>query len=139
MKDLVTQIDTIVIKTEARMLAVMRQSIANVVEDAQTPVAKGGRMRVKTGFLRASGLASLNAAPSGPRVGDKKKTYAWEGESVNTVLAKMKIGDAFYFGWTAGYAKYREVFDGFLESAIQKWQNHVDTAVQYFRNKDMRP
>lgn len=137
MKDLVTQMDTIVIRTQARILAVVRQAISEVAEDAQTPVAKGGRMRVKTGFLRASGVASLNAAPTGPRSGDKKGTYTWDGETINTTLAKMKIGDAFYFGWTAYYAKYREVFDGFLETATQNWQTHVDKAVQFFRNKDM--
>ena len=135
-QDFETKIDEFVINSKERMLAVVRQSISNVVEDAKTPVAKGGRMRIKTGFLRASGGASLNAPPTGPRRGDPKGTYTWAAESVNTVLAKMKLGDAFYFGWTAHYAKYREVYDGFLESAAQKWQTHVDAAVARFRQKD---
>lgn len=137
-KDLSLQIDEIVINTKARMLAVLRQSISEVVEESQTPVDKGGRMRVKTGFLRSSGIASLNAPPNGPNKGDPKGSYTWNGESVNTVLAKLKLGDVFYFGWTARYAKHREVFDGFLESAIQNWQIHVNKAVQYFKNKDVR-
>lgn len=137
-RDFETQIDDFVINTKERLLAVTRQSISNVVEDAQVPVAKGGRMRVKTGFLRASGGASLNAPPTGASRGEKTKTYVWDGESVNTVLAKMKIGDVFYFGWTAHYAKYREAYDGFLEAAAQKWQSHVDAAVSYFRNKDAK-
>lgn len=137
-QDFTTQVDTFVINTKERMLAVVRQSISNVIEDVQTPVAKGGRMRVKTGFLRSSGGASLNAPPTGPTRGDPKRTYTWAAESINTVLAKMKLGDAFYFGWTAHYAKYREIYDGFLESGAQKWQTHVNAAVAYFKNKDLR-
>jgi hypothetical protein len=134
--DFETQIDTFVINTKERMLGVVRQSISNVVEETQTPTAKGGRMRVKTGFLRTSGGASLNAPPTGPTRGDKHKVYTWDADSVNVVLAKMKLGDAFYFGWTAHYAKYREIYDGFLEAASQNWQKHVDRAVARFKQKD---
>lgn len=137
MRDLKTQMDEIVINTKERMLAVVRTAISDTVEEAQTPVAKGGRMRVRTGFLRASGGAAINTAPTGPSRGDPKGNYTWKIESLNTVLSAMKLGDAFYFGWTANYAKYREVYDGFLESAVQNWQTHVNRAVNYFRNKDM--
>lgn len=138
MRDLQTKIDEFVINSNERMLAVVRQSISEVVEESQTPIAKGGRMRVKTGFLRASGTAALNALPSGPSKGDPKKSYTWMGESVNTVLAQIKIGDVFFFGWTARYAKIREVYDGFLETSLQNWQSHVDKAAAFFRNKDIK-
>jgi len=134
--DFETQIDTLVIKTEARLLAVTRQAIEELIEDVQTPVAKGGKMRVDTGFLRSTGLSSLNAPPTGVGSGEKDKKYLYSGEPVNLTLAKMKIGDSFYFGWTANYARHREVFDGFLETGLQKWQSHVDKAVQFFRDKD---
>lgn len=147
-----TVIDKFIINSKARLVAVMRQSISETIDDAQTTRFKGGQMRVDTGFLRASGVASLNSAPIGLTVGRKRQPgevgkplpdYAREeryskGESVNAVLAKLKIGDAFYFGWTARYAKYREAHDGFLETALQKWQSHVDKAVSYFKDKDMR-
>lgn len=133
-----TQINKIVINTEARLLAVTRQSISDLVEEVQTPVAKGGKMRVVTGFLRSTGLSSLNAPPSGPVKGDRKGKYLWSGEPVNITLGNMQIGDTFYFGWTARYAKFREIYDGFLESGLQNWQRHVDKAVQFFRDKDMR-
>lgn len=55
---------------------------------------------------------------------------------IGLVLNKMKIGDTFYFGWTAKYARYREAFDGFLESAIMNWQAIVDKEVAYHRNRD---
>ena len=44
MKNLVGDVDKFIINTEERMLAVARQSISAVIEDAQVPVAKGGRM-----------------------------------------------------------------------------------------------
>ncbi len=142
-----TQIDTIVVNTEQRLLNVMVTAIQAVGEDAQTPVAKGGKMRVDTGFLRASGVASLNAVPRGAVLGRRRlpgetgkplTDYIYDGEAFLLTLAKMKFGDVFYFGWTAKYAKYREAYDGFLESALQKWQSHVDKAVAYYKDKDMR-
>lgn len=140
--DFKSQIDQIVIRTEARLLAVVRGSIDSLIQDAQTPVVQGGKMRVDTGFLRNSGISSLNSPPSGEtrgrarRSGETGLLYQWNGEAVGVTLAKMKIGDTFYFGWTAVYAKYREAFDGFLEAAVQKWQYFVDKEVVYFRNKD---
>lgn len=139
--NLTSVIDKVVINTNARMLAVVRSAISDTIEQAQTPVAKGGRMRVKTGFLRASGGAALNAVPTGPRTGDRKAPdnyYSWKVESLNAVLARMKLGDTFYFGWTAHYAKIREVYDGFLETSVQNWQTQVNKAVQKFRNRDMK-
>lgn len=135
-KDLKTQMDKIVINTEQRMLNVVTKAIDDTVEDAQTPTGDGGRMRVDTGFLRFSGAAALNAAPTGPGRGDRKGRYTWNGEALNAVLARMKIGDAFYWGWTAKYARVREAYDGFLEIALQNWQTRVDAAVNYYRKKD---
>lgn len=126
-------IDKFVVDTEQKMLIVARESINAVVEEAQTPVSKGGKMRVLTGFLRSTGLASLNAPPRGPSVGDKTKTYTWNGDSIVAVLARMKLGDVFYFGWTANYAKYREVYDGFLDSALQNFQQHVNESIRRFK------
>lgn len=113
--------------SEERMLAVMQSSLQDVVDNVQQPVAKGGRMRVRTGFLRASGRASLQGFPSGPSVreSDVPNSYAWDGEAVSATLIKMKFGDTFYFGWTANYAAYRELYDGFLEGAMQNWARIV--------------
>lgn len=135
--DFSQQVDKIVINTEARMLAVARQSIQETIEDMQTPVAKGGKMRVKTGFLRSSGLSSLNTVPAGPGRGDKNGTFNFTGEQLAATLLKMKLGDIFIWGWTANYARYRERYDGFLEAGLQNWGKHVQNAVQFFRNKDL--
>ena len=43
-------------KGKNNLLAVVRDSISTTVETAQTPVKKGGKMRVDTGFLRSSSV-----------------------------------------------------------------------------------
>ena len=131
--DFKTQIDKFVVNTEKKMLVVVRESIEATIEDAQTSVDKGGKMRVKTGFLHASGLGQLGSMPSGPSKGDPKGKYVWTTDQLGVILASMKIGDVFYFGWTAKYARHREVFDGFLDSATMKWQSHVDESVRRFK------
>lgn len=134
------QINQFVDKTQQKLLNVARQAISDVIEESQTPVAKGGRMRVDTGFLRSSGVAALEEIPSGPTEGRKRakdeigELYKIDGTSVNIALAKMKIGQTFFFGWTAKYAKVRETYDGFLEAALQKWQNTVDIAIKKFES-----
>lgn len=67
-----TQIDQIIINTEQKLLNVIASSIDELVKQAQTPTAKGGKMRVDTGFLRNSGIASLNAPPVGQTVGRRR-------------------------------------------------------------------
>jgi hypothetical protein len=124
-KSFSAQVDEIIIKTEKRMLALARESIQRTVNDAQTPVKKGGKMRVDTGFLRASGQGSLNGMPIGPTRGDPKGTYPYDPQPMIAVLGSMQLGAVFHFGWTANYAKYREAYDGFLESALQKWPQTV--------------
>lgn len=121
------QVDAIIAKTEKRMTALARESIQRTIDDAQTPVGKGGRMRVDTGFLRASGQPSYNGMPSGPSRGERTEpdSYAPDTGAVTVALAKLEIGAIFYFGWTAAYAKYREAYDGFLGVAVQKWPDTV--------------
>ena len=136
-------IESFVRKTEARMKDVVFNSIVDVTEMAQTPVGKGGRMRVDTGFLRASGRASKNGFPSGPSVrppdapvGKYTGIYdSYDGQEINAVLLSMKLGDTFYFGWTANYAEYREAKDGFLDTAAQNWQQFVNARSERFRGK----
>lgn len=129
-KSFSAQIDDIIAKSEKRMLGVMRQSLQDTVNEAQTPVAKGGRMRVDTGFLRASGQASLNGMPSGPGRGARDGTYNFNENNVVVTLGNMKFGQTFFFGWTANYARYREMYDGFLITALQNWQKTVDHNVE---------
>ncbi len=122
-----------VASTIARMRALALQSTQELIDEVQTPVGKGGKMRVDTGFLRASGQLSLTGMPSGPSIGRKRAATDPEGallyETQDIAVAQIQgfeLGQTIYFGWTANYAKYREAYDGFLIAGIQNWQSIVD-------------
>lgn len=132
---LTTQVDSFVADTKEKLLAVMRDAIQTTVNEMQTPTAKGGKMRVLTSFLRSSGLASLEGVPAGESKPSENKAYEWTGDALAVVLSKMKLGDTFYWGWTANYAKYREAYDGFMESALMNWQRNVDASIGKLKNR----
>ena len=106
-------------------------------------MAKGGRMRVDTGFLRASGQASLTGMPTGPSRPPSEEPGAHYDDgspvpaSVVVTIASINVenGDKFYFGWTANYAKFREAKDGFLRLGVQRWQQIVDATVQRLKQR----
>lgn len=125
------KVDDFVRVSKERMEAVTKDAIQTLVEDAQLPVAKGGHMRVDTGFLRASGQYSLNGMPTGPsRPSDGVSTA-----DTTVMLAKLQVGGRIFFGWTANYAKYREYHDGFLGLAVQRWQSIVDESVRKLKQR----
>ncbi|QWY83156.1 hypothetical protein [Rhizobium phage RHph_X2_24] len=128
------EVDRIVVNTEKRMLMVMQQSLLNAVNEMQTPVAKGGRMRVDTGFLRASGQSSLNGMPTGPSR-NPGGSDNWNSGQTEATIGKITFGSVFFFGWTAEYAKYREAYDGFMSATLQNWQSIVDNVVAEARRR----
>jgi hypothetical protein len=107
--DFGAQIDAWVRQTEARTLAVLRESTQRVVSQAQS------RIPIDTGFARASVRASLSAMPPiNPNArGQKGASYGYSGGEVATVIAQAKLGDTIYIGWTAAYV-------GFLENGHSK-------------------
>ncbi len=121
-------------KVEGGVEAVFKESVHEVVEEMQTPVGQGGRMRVDTGFLRASLLASSTSMPainasSKPTEG---MAYSPDFAQVEAVIAGADTGDTLYFGYTAAYAGHREYgangqpADGFVRMAAQNWPIIVD-------------
>lgn len=134
--NLTTQIDRIVIRTQDRLLAVTKQALYDTISESQEPRAKGGRMPVVTGFLRLTGIAKLNGIPSGPSRGEKNKTYSWDENTILATISRLKIGDVFYFGWSAIYARKQNARHGFLDAALMNWQKHVNSAIAKFRRKD---
>ena len=114
------QVDAFVAQTEQRTTAVFKASAQDVLKDAQTPTAKGGRMRVKTGNLRNSHVSGLNGS-----------TSLSGADSYVLTIAQAKLGDKITGGWTANYAGYREFGargqapDFFLRGAAQKWPQIV--------------
>ena len=85
-------------KAQRRARDVARQSIQDVIEDAQTPKAKGGRMPVDTGFLRNSLVSGIDRNYGAP-----------SPESYVLTIAGLEIGDTAHFAWTAEYAMAQEL------------------------------
>jgi hypothetical protein len=113
-------------KSDARLTAIFRESAQRVISEAQTVRGEGGKMRVDTGFLRASGQASLTGWPSGP----SRRDEGLGSFDYAITIAGARVGQTIYFGWTAEYAGYREYEDGFMRSAAQNWQNIVSGVVR---------
>lgn len=112
----------------------MKQSVHDLLEEANTPVEKGGNMPVETGTLRASLLVTINE-PS-DRVlfqGDIEPA-----EDIEISIPAFEAGDTLYGTWTANYAGYVEYgtegdedTEGrapiyFLTQAAGNWQSIVD-------------
>lgn len=136
------KIVSFIVDVEEENLNIVREAIQDMVADMQTPRgAKGGKMPVDTGFLRWSGVAMLNAWPVGPVRGRKRNSkdtpnaplpeytsnYA---DELQIVLAKMELGDTFYWGWTAQYAYKQEMKCGFVDSATMNWDRYIQNAAK---------
>lgn len=112
-------------KAKRRAADIVRDAGQAVIEDAQTTVARGGRMPVDTGFLRNSLVSDLNGA----RVAEGEGGYV-------LALAQMQGGDVVRFGWTAEYALSIEYgargLPGrhFVGVAAARWQEFVDAAAR---------
>ena len=112
------QVARFVTRSKRTATAVFRESTERLIDQAQTPVGAGGRMRVDTGFLRASGQASLSGLPTGP-----SRREEGNGDfNYSMVIAGAELGGTIWFGWTAEYARIREYHDGFMRGAAQNWQ-----------------
>lgn len=113
------------------MEAVAKEAAQELAEEVTKPVAKGGRMRVDTGFLRNSLHAALNSIPSGesnPQEGYRKTDL--DLQPVVLVINKLKAGDRLVLGFTAAHARPREFKDFFVRGAAQNWDQHVDKAIK---------
>ena len=114
------QIDEFTRQTEARMMAVFKQSAQDVMREASKPVAQGGNMPVDTGFLRNSLTHEVDGS-----------ALAKGGDGYTLAIAQMKPGQAYRGTWTANYA--RAVHYGtrgragrmFAALAAQRWQEFV--------------
>lgn len=129
-KSFSAQVDAWIAKSERLSMAVLQQATQAVINDANTPVAKGGRMRVDTGFLRNSLKSKIGSMPSGTATAGN-----WSDSEVVLTLTRLQPGQVFYAGWLANYARPREHYDGFLRMAVQKWQEQVDAAARQLRQR----
>lgn len=148
------QVDDWVRKTEARMLAVFRESAQRIILEMQKvgPSVKnpgggaGGAMPVDTGFLRASLMTTLNNPDTTVKFKDDAiGAYVWQEGSVQLVILAARIGDSIYAVYTASYARrmeygfsgtdslgrtYNQSGYGFVRLAAQKWKQVVEEVVR---------
>lgn len=109
---------------------IVRQSIQDVSEIAQSPKAQGGRMPVDTGFLRNSYNAGIDGA-----------TTATGPAAYVAAVAGLEVGDTFNARWSAGYAMrmekgfagadalgrtYSQPGNFFMENALMQWSAIVE-------------
>lgn len=129
--DFAKQIDDWCKKAKGRIAAVAKTAAQKMADVANTPTAQGGKMRVDTGFLRSTIGASTNGIPSGA---SEKPAGAlpnsFTPKEITTAIARWDVEtQTLSVGWTANYAIWRELHDGFLEAALQKWPSFVDDAI----------
>lgn len=120
-------------ETKARGTAVFRESAQRVITEMQTPIAAGGNMPVRDGFLRAS-LQVTKDAPMGltrqkPAEG---VTYTYEGSATSLVIAGAELGETLFASYTANYAGHQNYGTSkmqgrqFVGLAAQKWPSIVN-------------
>lgn len=110
--------------------SVHANSVADVIEDAQLPRELGGRMRIRTGFLRSS----LHVAIKGH--------FTVAGPEVHKDLrVLLRPKDSIRAYWTAYYAGFREFGtynqtpDFFMRGAVAKFRSFVaENARKYGRS-----
>lgn len=122
------QIDEWCRKVEGAEEAIVKESAQEVVAKMQTPRGAGGRMRVDTGFLRASLMASTTAMPQiNPGARPVEGGVYTPDLTIEAVIAGSELGQTLFFGYTASYAGYREFGangqppDAFVRTAAQMW------------------
>ena len=110
--------------------------------DVLRPVAKGGRMRVDTGFLRASARVTLHTPDLSqikhPDPGGETR-YTMDDGAIGLTINRMRSGDTVYMMFTANYARHREYGangqapDMFVRFHTNQWQEYVNEAAARVR------
>lgn len=120
------QIPDIIAKYERRMEAVVKQSAQEVALEVK------GRTRRKTGFLRASLMASTNNMPMIDREArpEDGALYPEDSTQIALVIAGASLGEPIYLGFVASYARPREYHDGMVRLTAQRWPHIVKGVVK---------
>lgn len=124
-------------KVERSGEAIFKQSVQELVSVAQRTRSEGGRMRVDTGFMRASLMASTASMPAinpsaVPPPGAAPNSIPYNSQPVEAVIIGAELGGPpIYLGYTAAYAGFREYgannqpADAFVRTAAQQWPQIV--------------
>lgn len=123
-KSFKSQIDKWTTLSQNRMEAVFRQSAQDLGIEVNNPKAKGGKLPVDTGFLRASFGAQVNGTPKGSGTND------FNPQALIVAIQRAVLGDEITFGYSANYAKKQEAVNGFIRLNVQEWPQIVTKAVK---------
>lgn len=120
---------------------VWQESLIELVRRMQNPVSVGGRMPVRTGFLRSSlrfstspiAIASVQRPGPGP--------YSWAIDDFVAFVKTVKMGQQVYLGYIAKYIYLVEYGHGnvpgygFQRLAVQAWPSIVKNKVAEIRSR----
>lgn len=132
-----------VAKVKERRQDVFQEAAQDVVEAMQEPVAEGGNMPTKTGFLRSSLMAGLGQTNFTLRANpDPKGVYSYEGSAVALVIAEAaETGQRVEAVYTANYGKVAN-YGGenrparhFVDLAAQRWPQLVEAACERVKQR----
>lgn len=113
--------------------AVWQESAIAFMYWMQTPVNRGGRMPVVTGFLRASLMVSVSALsfmawhkPS------EDQSYVWFPTEAENTIRSARVGSTIHFMYQAVYTNRMEytMGYGFQRLAVQAWPTIVQQVIQ---------
>ncbi len=120
-------------ETKARRDAVYRGSAKEIVALMQTPRSQGGNLRVDTGFLRSSLVATTSSnLPSVTLKPDGIDAFPYDAGPINLVINGAEISEPITVVYTANYARPREYGangqppDRWVALAAQRWPQVVD-------------
>jgi hypothetical protein len=132
-------VDAWAMQTEQRLEAVVKTAAQDVASEMIRPVGAGGRMRVDTGFLRASLRSSTAAMPQIDQSSQPGLGGGFGDPDVALTILGAAMGQPIYLGFTASYAAHREYGangqapDGFVRGAAEQWTSLVSSAVRKVR------
>lgn len=134
--DFAAQIDAWTKQTQARMLAVYKGSVQELISRAQA------RIPVDTGFARASLRGSTESMPliDPSARGNPLQSYAFDFSSIVLQINSLQLGQTFYFGWTANYVPYLEwghsqqAPNGFIGVTMLEWPQIVSGEIEKARS-----
>jgi hypothetical protein len=125
-------------KTEARAMAVFKESAQRTISAAQIGMGPAPGIPVDLGFARASIRASLTDMPQiDPSKTGPKKTESSSTDNnlhlndVALTINGIQTGGTLYVGWTAAYVGYlekghsKQAPQGFVRIAALQWKRIV--------------
>ena len=139
-KQFLADVSKFVDLTSRDLLLVAKESLQDVIRDAQTPVGKGGNMPVDTGFLRNSLTVDIRGSEAAKGDPDAGKDSETSNQAVTLGLARWQIGDDFRVNWVAKYAIPRHYMVGvgkggglWRDISAAKWSTFVDANARKLR------